>query len=65
VGRAAIAFSHRPAVWFTSGISEVSRFSCMEFLDVPGVYDYGRTDRELALTLLAMLPSALTTASAS
>jgi hypothetical protein len=40
VGRAAIAFSHRPARWFTSGISEVSRFSCMEFLDVPGIYDY-------------------------
>jgi len=24
----------------TSGISEVSRFSCMEFPDVHGVYDY-------------------------
>ena len=40
VGRTAIAFSHRPVVCFTSGISEVSRFSCMEFLDVRGVYDY-------------------------
>src|SRR5215472_2742277 len=26
--------------WFASGISEVSRFSCMEFPDVHGVYDY-------------------------
>ena len=34
------AFSHRLVVGFTAGISEVSRFSCMEFLDVPGVYDY-------------------------
>ena len=25
---------------FTKGISEVSRFSCMEFLDVHGVCDY-------------------------
>src|SRR5674476_1540905 len=36
-GRAAIAFSRRPVVWFTSDISEVSRFSCMEFPDVLGV----------------------------
>ena len=39
-GRTAIAFFHRPVVWFTSSISEVSRFSCIEFLDVRGVYDY-------------------------
>ena len=45
MGRAAIAFSHRPAVWFTSGISEVSRFSCMEFLDVHVVYDYAGLTR--------------------
>ena len=46
VGRTALAFSHRPVVWFTSGISEVSRFSCMEFPDVHGVYDYaGPTSR--------------------
>src|ERR1051325_105144 len=38
-GLPAIA-SGRPVVWFTSGISEVSRFSCMEFPDVLGVYDY-------------------------
>ena len=40
VGRTAFAFSHRPVVWFTSSISEVSRFSCTELLDVRGVYDY-------------------------
>lgn len=40
VGRTVIAFSHRPVVWFTSGASEVSRFSCMKLLDVRGVYDY-------------------------
>jgi hypothetical protein len=40
VGRTALAFSHRPVVWFTSGISEVSRFSCMEFPNVHGVSDY-------------------------
>jgi hypothetical protein len=40
MGRTALAFSHRPVVWFTSGIPEVSRFSCMEFPDVHGVCDY-------------------------
>ena len=65
MGRTAIAFSHRPVVWFTSGASEVSRFSCMEFPDVRGVYDYAGPAQELALSLLTMLPSALTTASAS
>src|SRR5947209_8786745 len=38
VGRTAIAFSHRPVVWFTSGTFEVSRFSCMELPDVHGVF---------------------------
>jgi hypothetical protein len=45
VGRTAIAFSHRPVVWFTSGASEVSRFSCMKFLNVPGVCDYAGPSR--------------------
>jgi len=49
VGRAAIAFSHRPVVWFTSGAPEVSRFSCMEFLDVHGVYDYAGPTRDSRL----------------
>ena len=47
VGRTAKAFSHRPVVWFTSGASEVSRFSCMEFPDVRGVYDYAGPTRDL------------------
>ena len=47
VGRTAKAFSHRPVVWFTSGTSEVSRFSCMEFPDVRGVYDYAGPTRDL------------------
>ncbi len=29
----------------TAGISEVSRFSCMKFLDVPGVFDYAGLSR--------------------
>jgi hypothetical protein len=29
----------------TAGISEVSRFSCMTFLDVPGVFDYAGLNR--------------------
>jgi hypothetical protein len=40
VGRTARAFTHRPVAKFTSGISEVSRFSCVKFLGVHGVYDY-------------------------
>ena len=49
VGRTALAFSHRPVVWFTSGISEVSRFSCMEFPNVRGVYDYAGPTRTRAI----------------
>jgi hypothetical protein len=29
----------------TAGVSEVSRFSCMKFLGVPGVFDYAGPDR--------------------
>ena len=39
-GRTAFAFSRRPAALFTTGISEASRFSCMELPGVHGVYDY-------------------------
>src|SRR5207253_2492767 len=57
------------AVWFlpspagllpglTAGVSEVSRFSCMKFLDVPWGLRPRRTEQELALSLLSMLPSA-------
>ncbi len=45
VGGTAIAFSHRPGVLSTPGVSEVSRFSCMKFLGVSGVYDYAGLTR--------------------
>src|SRR5262245_35285943 len=47
-GRAAIAFSRRPVVCVTSGTSEVSRFSCMEFPDVRGVPRLRRASQKLA-----------------
>jgi len=43
---------------FAAGISEVSRFSCMKFLDVPWGLRPRRTGWELALSLPSMLPSA-------
>jgi hypothetical protein len=42
----------------TAGVSEVSRFSCMKFLDVPWGLRPRRTEQDLALSLLSMLPSA-------
>src|SRR6266550_3611238 len=42
---------------FAAGISEVSRFSCMKFLGVPGAFDYAGPTR-LALSPLSVLPSA-------
>ena len=42
----------------TAGVSEVSRFSCMKFLGVRWGLRLRRTERELALTLPFMLPSA-------
>ena len=44
-------------VW-PAGVSEVSRFSCMKFLGVPWGLRLRRTEQELALSLLPMLPSA-------
>src|SRR5260370_15911103 len=41
-----------------TGVSEVSRFSCMKFLGVPWGLRPRRTEQKLALTLLSMLPSA-------
>ena len=41
-----------------AGVSEVPRFSCMKFLDVPWGLRLRRTEQELALSLLSMLPSA-------
>jgi hypothetical protein len=43
---------------WTAGVSEVSRFSCMKFLGVSGVFDYAGLSRKLALALLFMLPNA-------
>jgi hypothetical protein len=43
---------------WTAGVSEVSRFSCLKFLGVSGVFDYAGPKQELALALLLMLPSA-------
>ena len=48
-----------------AGISEVSRFSCMKFLGVLWGLRLRRTEQELALAPLLMLPSAITRASAS
>src|SRR5215470_7448930 len=42
----------------TTGVSEVSRFSCMKFLGVPWGLGPRRTEQELALSLPPMLPSA-------
>src|SRR5260370_42596401 len=36
---------------------EVSRFSCMQFLGVPGVYDYAGSPRGLAFTSTGVWPS--------
>jgi hypothetical protein len=36
---------------FPAGVPEVSRFSCLKFLGVPGVYDYAGLSRKLALSL--------------
>src|SRR6201997_4165488 len=43
---------------FLAGVSEVSRFSYLKFLDVPWGLRPRRTAQELALALLPMLPSA-------
>src|SRR5215467_11301815 len=46
-----------PSGW-TAGVSEVSRFSCMKFLGVLWGLRLRRTEQELALALLLILPSA-------
>src|SRR4029077_11369282 len=50
---------------FAAGISEVSRFSCMKYLGVSGVFDYAGLKQDLALAPLIMCPTAMTRASAS
>src|ERR1700751_133107 len=37
---------------FTAGISEVSRFSCMEFLGVTGAFDYAGPTRARAIAIV-------------
>ena len=44
-GRTAFAFTRRPAAGLAAGVSEVSRFSCMKFLGVSGVFDYAGLSR--------------------
>jgi len=63
-GRAAIAFSGRTAVPLAAS-DEVSRFSYMQFLSVPGVYDYGGLPADSRLRPLACGLPHLTTGSAS
>ena len=41
-----------------AGACEVSRFSCMKFLGVSGVFDYAGPSRNSRLSPLFMLPSA-------
>ena len=44
-----------PAVlrlFFAAGISEVSRFSCMKFLGVPGAFDYAGPTRARAIAIV-------------
>ena len=41
-----------------TGVSEVSRFSCMKFLGVSGVFDYAGLSRNSRDSPLLMLPSA-------
>ena len=43
---------------FAAGVCEVSRFSCMKFLGVSGVFDYAGPNVELALSSPFVLPSA-------
>src|SRR5216684_8501574 len=43
---------------WAAGVSEVSRFSCMKFLGVSGVFDYAGLNQRLAISPLFMLPSA-------
>jgi hypothetical protein len=54
-GRAACAFARRPAA--STGVSEVSRFSCRKCLGVSGVYDYaGRAGTRASVPGLCCLP---------
>src|SRR6267154_3682606 len=42
---------------FAAGISEVSRFSCMKFLGVPGVFDYAGPNKDSRYRPCSCCPS--------
>jgi len=50
---------------FAAGISEVSRFSCMKFLGVPGVFDYAGLNRDSRYRPCSCCLPRILTASAS
>ena len=50
---------------FAAGISEVSRFSCMKFLGVPGVFDYAGLNRDSRYRPCSCCLPRMLTASAS
>src|SRR6266853_1210368 len=50
---------------FAAGISEVSRFSCMKFLGVPGVFDYAGPNRSSRYRACSYCLPHITRASAS
>jgi len=41
----------------TAGVSEVSRFSCMKFIGVSGVFDYAGPNRDSRYRLCSCCPS--------
>ena len=50
---------------FAAGVSEVSRFSCMKFLGVPGVFDYAGLSRNSRYRSCSCCLPRITRASAS
>jgi hypothetical protein len=50
---------------FSAGVSEVSRFSCMKFLGVPGVFDYAGLSKDSRYRPCAYCLPHMLTASAS
>ena len=49
----------------TAGVSEVSRFSCMKFLGVPGVFDYAELNKDSRYRPCSCCLPRMLTASAS
>src|SRR5271167_270200 len=50
---------------FAAGVSEVSRFSCLKFLGVPGVFDYAGPNGDSRYRLRSCCLPRITRASAS